>query len=445
MTVTPTPQHPVLECVGGIGELLDEVSAVDPAYMRTSEKESALRALTRLSARLDSLRLRVVAAAGDVAADAGARDLAGWLGAEVHVERAVARRELRLAHAMDIRWEQVRGALERGDLSVAQAEIIVEALEALPGDVGFAVREMAEKHLVAQAADFGPRELRILGRRVLDVVAPEAAEEHERRLLEAEERRARRRCRVTSRRNGDGSTNVHAVLPDPVADRLFAYLHAYTAPRRHGAGVFGGATADADEGGPERSADDAAPGGATPAHEEAQGPWAHLPYPTQLGHALCALLEHLDPSRLPIHGGDATTVVVTVDLETLRSGLGTATLPDGSPVTASEARRMACTAGIVPAVLGGKSQVLDLGRSRRLFTAAQRTGLGLRDRHCRAEGCDIPARWCEAHHRRRWSEGGRTDLDDGELLCVHHHHRIHDRAYHHDRLPDGSIRFHRRR
>jgi hypothetical protein len=444
MTIAPSPPHPVLACVSGIGALLDEVSSVDPGYMRTSEKEGALRELARLSARLDGLRLRVVAAAGDVAADAGARDVAAWLGAEVNADRGVARRELRLAHAMDIRWGQVREALARGDLSVPQAAVIVQALEALPGDVGIEVRDLAEKHLVEQAADFGPRELRILGRRVLDVVAPEVGEEHERRLLEAEERRARRRCRVTSRRNGDGTTAVHSVLPDAIADRLFAYLHAYTAPRRHGAGVFGEQSAGAPaQGGADTGVD--ADENAAGQDGEVQGPWAHLPYPVQLGHAMCALLEHLDPSRLPIHGGDATTVVVTIDIETLRSGIGTATLPDGSPVTAGEARRMACNAGIIPAVLGGKSHPLDLGRTRRLFSAAQRITLGLRDRHCRAEGCDIPARWCEAHHRRPWSEGGRTDLAEGELLCVHHHHRIHDPAYHHDRLPDGSVRFHRRR
>jgi hypothetical protein len=438
MTIAPAPQqHPVLACVSGIDALLDEVGSVDPAYMRTTEKESALRDLSRLAARLDSLRLRVVAAAGDVASDHGARDVAAWLGAEVNADRSVARRELRLASALDIRWTQVREALARGDLSVAQAEVVVQALETLPGDVGAEVRDLAQKHLVAQAAEFGPRELRILGRRVLDVVAPEIGEEHERRLLEAEERRARRRCRVTSRRNGDGTTTITSLVPDPIADRLFAYLQAYTSPRRQGNGVFGEpAEGAAAEEGPET--------GGAPQDDEVKGPWAHLPYPVQLGHALCALLEHLDPSRLPIHGGDATTVVVTIDLETLRSGLGTAALPDGSPVTAGEVRRLACTAGIIPAVLGGRSQPLELGRSRRLFSTPQRTAIGLRDRHCRAEGCDIPARWCEAHHRRPWSEGGRTDVADGELLCVHHHHRIHDPAYHHDRLPDGSVRFRRR-
>jgi hypothetical protein len=431
MTIAPLQQHPVLACAAGIAGLLDEVAGVDPGFMRTGEKESALRELTRLGARLDGLRLRVLASAGDVAAEHAARDVAAWLGAEVGVDRAVARREQRLAAALELRWPGVRAGLEAGDVSVAQAEVIVAALEALPVQAGAEVRGLAEAHLVARAGDFGPRELRVLGRRVLEVVAPEVGEAHERRLLEAEERRAQERMRVTFRRRGDGITSILSELPDAVADRLLGYLHAYTSPRHHDRN--GGDEGDVGDVGDEGD------GG------EVTGPWAHLPYPVQLGHALCALLEHLDPARLPIHGGEATTMVVTVDLETLRTGLGTATLPDGSPLSAGQARRMACTAGIIPVVLGGRSQPLDLGRTRRLFSTAQRTALALRDRGCRAHGCDIPARWCEAHHRRPWSEGGRTDLAEGELLCVHHHHRVHDPAYDHDRLPDGSLRFHRRR
>ena len=66
-----------------------------------------------------------------------------------------------------------------------------------------------------------------------------------------------------------------------------------------------------------------------------------LPHEVRLGQAFCSLLETIDPKRLPLHGGDATTMVVTVDL--------------------AEARRLACTAGVVPVVLGGESEVLDLG------------------------------------------------------------------------------------
>lgn len=147
---------------------------------------------------------------------------------------------------------------------------------------------------------------------------------------------------------------------------------------------------------------------------------------------------------MPLHGGDATTVIVAIDFAALRGELGTALMAD-QPITAAHARRLACTASIIPAVLGGESEILDLGRARRLFSAAQRKAMAIRDVHCRAEGCDIPAAWCEAHHAGRpWATGGQTDLAGGVLLCSWHHHRAHDHRYHHRRHPDGSIRFERR-
>ena len=44
--------------------------------------------------------------------------------------------------------------------------------------------------------------------------------------------------------------------------------------------------------------------------------------------------------------------------------------------------------------------------------------MAIRDKECTADGCSIPAAWCEAHHHRKpWSKGGRTDLADGKLLA----------------------------
>ncbi|MGZ5399688.1 MAG: DUF222 domain-containing protein, partial [Nocardioides sp.] len=129
---------------------------------------------------------------------------------------------------------------------------------------------------------------------------------------------------------------------------------------------------------------------------------------------------------------------------TLAGELGTALVGD-EVVTAAMARRLACTAHILPAVLGGESEVLDLGRKRRLFSPAQRKALAIRDRRCRTEGCDIPAAWCEAHHAGDpWVSGGRTDLADGLLLCSWHHHRAHDHRYDQRRLPNGDLRLRRR-
>ena len=104
---------------------------------------------------------------------------------------------------------------------------------------------------------------------------------------------------------------------------------------------------------------------------------ARLPYPRRLGEAFCQLLENLDPKRLPVHGGDATTMIVTIPFETpdrpmlgaarsLGSALSRATRTvdpcAGETITAAQARRLACNARMIPAVLGGESEVLDLGR-----------------------------------------------------------------------------------
>ncbi|HEX3929229.1 MAG TPA: HNH endonuclease, partial [Nocardioides sp.] len=150
------------------------------------------------------------------------------------------------------------------------------------------------------------------------------------------------------------------------------------------------------------------------------------------------------------HGGSATQVLVMIDYDTLCGSLadsgahGVAQTSTGDSITAGQARRLACTAAITPVVLGGKSEILDVGRASRLFKGALRTALDLRDRNCRTEGCDIPAAWCEAHHKTPWSQGGPTSLDNGVLLCPYHHHRAHDPAYDHSSLPNGDIRYHRR-
>ena len=105
------------------------------------------------------------------------------------------------------------------------------------------------------------------------------------------------------------------------------------------------------------------------------------------------LLEHLPTD--PLHGKVAATVVVTLDLDTLRGQLRAAGVDTGDLVSAAEARRLACQAGLVPAVPDGKSLPLDLGRSSRLFTEAQRVAGATRHTRCAAEGCDIRYAWCE--------------------------------------------------
>ena len=413
MTTLQQPQHPVLGTVVAITTSLDAVAGANPAFMATDQKAATLLEIARAKAQLAELELRVLAAADDVAADSAARDVAAWLHHHTHQRPEVLRADLRLAQALDRTYHHVAEAMRRGDCNPAQATVIVDALDDLPADLDPEIMTKAEEALVAYATQFDPTQLRRLGRRILDLIAPEIAEAEEARRLAAEEAHARKKTRLAMRRLGDGTTRISAVVPDAAADRLATNLEAFASPRRDD----GTRTEDGE----------------------------YLPYDRRLGRAFCQMLETLDPSRLPIHGGDATTVIVTIDIDQLRKEAGIAQIVGGSQITAAEARRLACTAGIVPAVLGGDSEVLDFGRKERFFTAAQRRALLLRSATCEAEGCDIPGTWAEAHHWIAWAQGGLTDIDNASLLCAHHHHRAHDAAYLHERLPNGDIRFTRRR
>src|SRR5699024_5730389 len=107
----------------------------------------------------------------------------------------------------------------------------------------------------------------------------------------------------------------------------------------------------------------------------------------------------------------------------------------------SQARRLACEAGLLPEVLGGKSRPLDYGRERRFHSTGQRKVIQARDKTCRAEGCDIPANWGHVHHLTPWSRGGRTSIDDAVTLCARHHTRAHDPAYQTTRTTTGQIKY----
>ncbi|HEY4270331.1 MAG TPA: DUF222 domain-containing protein [Galbitalea sp.] len=408
-------RHPVRACAAAVVEALTDVASVPVELMSVEDKGSALVELDEAERVIAALRLRILASSSDVAAELGARDAGAWLAHRTQTDDGPRRSDLRLAEALTRRWTRVYDAMAAGRVNRAQAHVIVAALDELEApDLDPSLLVRAEEHLIELAADFAPKRLRALGRRILDIVAPEIGEAREARALELEERRARDETSLRFHAVGGGLTRIEGVLPDAVAHRLRTYLEAFTSPRH-----------------------DAAVGG------EGDG----LPSHRKRGHAFCSLLEAIDPERLPRHGGDATTVIVTVSLESLRAELAVAGVlgADEEPISAAQARRLACNAKIVPVVLGGQSEILDLGRASRLFSPAQRKALRIRDKRCRAKGCATAATWSEAHHLKSWLAGGKTDIANGILLCGFHHHRAHDSGYEHAMDSDGDLEFWRRR
>jgi Domain of unknown function (DUF222)/HNH endonuclease len=249
---------------------------------------------------------------------------------------------------------------------------------------------------------------------LFEVVCLEAADAEEGKRLEEEEARARALAHLAVHDNGDGTSDGRFRLPTLHADLLRKALEALTSPRRIGEGRMD------------------------------PGTGRKLPHSTVLGHGLMELLEnHL--SALPSLNGSPFTLVVTIGIEALKAGLGVAVLDTGHRISAGEARRLACRAGILPMVLDGDSMPLDVGRERRLFDRYQKHAINLRYGGCAADNCDRPPAWVEFHHLDPWSRDGATDAHNGISLCPAHHRMAdHPGSYDMRRLPDGQVRFSRR-
>ena len=136
-------------------------------------------------------------------------------------------------------------------------------------------------------------------------------------------------------------------------------------------------------------------------------------YSRRQGWAFAHLCELLPTDKLPETNNIGPILTVNLDHDVLTEKLKVATLSTGERLSAGQARRMACEHRLLPAVFGGDSLPLDLGRERRLYSKPQRQAIALRDQGSVFPGCDRAPGWCVLHHaKKRWADGGTTDLDD---------------------------------
>ena len=400
--------HGALDGVPAEGSVLDGSvleGAVGPAVV-LGEIDRAIR-------RLQGLRLRVIAEADEkqVADDSGMSSTSAWVAARSRTSGADASDDVRLAVALDGELAATRSALSEGRLSTEHAKVIATTAARLPEALAATDRARIETSLVAAGERIDPERLRKVARRALALAerSVEETDTHEGEQLAAEEELAWQKCRFTLRHNDDGTSTGHFTVPRTAADILKKVVQQLASPKR--------LASREQERGRALGLD------TTGTEHRAATVVGEIDWQQRNGQAFAEILEHLPTERL--HGKVAATVVVTVEHQKLVSGLGAAGMDTGSAMSIGQVRRLACEAGILPAVLDGDSVPLDLGRTKRHFQESQRVALATAYHECAAADCDRPYAWCDLHHEKPWSRGGRTDLADAVPLCGFHHRLVH--------------------
>lgn len=297
----------------------------------------------------------------------------------------------------------VAAAVAAGALSMTAASAIITLLDKLSLRVDSAHRDAAERDLCQRAPGLRADELtRLLAHAEAELDPDGLAAAHE-------EHRSARALRMQER---DGMLHLTGVFDVATAAPIKTVLDAMVtrvlqnnehAPRHeHGHGHGGGGGDDPKAGA---------------LRDERTVPQMRA----DALHELCA--HALGCEQVPTVA--TTTVVVRMTLDQLESGCGVARI-DGfdASLPAAEVRRLAADLQVIPCVLGGDSEILDWGRTRRLFSPAQKLALAERDGGCAF--CGAPPAWTHGHHIAWWNrDAGPTDLDNGVLLCTGCHHRIH--------------------
>jgi hypothetical protein len=378
---SPPDARALTERLGQLRREIAELTGAVPEKADSASVEAWLAAFRPVEGALAGLRARLIACvqASRAHDDAGHAGTTSFLREHLGVSGREAKKQNEMARDLRL-LPQTRAALADGRIGAEQAQAI--GLAARRGALG--APGATEQQLLPAAEQQPP-----------DVFQRHIRREEQladSRSLERAEQRAYRRRRASLARRQDGMWDLHALLPDEDGELLATALDAF------------------------RSAD---PPGTPPLEQRSPEQRTADALSDVIGASLRASSKTSGGVRPHLN------VVVPVELlDTESSEVVSAS--HGGVLSSAALSRLLCDANLRRLLTRGDSEVLDVGRTKREWSVAQRVALHVRDGGCRAPGCDRPAAWTDAHHIVWWTKGGSTSVDNGILLCRRHHRMVHE-------------------
>jgi Domain of unknown function (DUF222)/HNH endonuclease len=324
-------------------------------------------------------------------AERGYRNPAAALGDLLGWERADARRHLTAAeHAkprigldgtpLPPRLPATAAALDAGTATLRHVEVVVHVLGSdAAGRLTPERWAAAEAQLASWIPDCTPHELQVRGAQLVDVLDADGAEPDDRPKPQTNE------LFLTRHPDGSGGTLRGRFDGAALFDAVASAIDAHARP----------CVADDDR---------------TPAQRQAEA----------LADVCGYVLDHAD---VPACGGRRPHLNVLVRLEDLQNRARAACLEFGGTLSPESLRLLCCDAAVIPIVLDGRGQPLDVGRLTRVIPDGIRRSVTARDRGCAR--CGKPPSWCEIHHVRKWENGGPTSIDNCVMVCRACHRLVH--------------------